>query len=437
MTSRAPQPDAPNRLIAELRRRRVLRVAGTYGVAAGSLMQAGSVILPAFDAPPDAMRLLILSLVGGFPIALLLAFFLDISPHGVRLVRWRGGAKGAESATEQADDGLDPAGAGERASLFARSLEMILLGLALPILGFAIVVLFASSGNLEHDERASRAGGASATANERSSLAVLPFEDLSSGGADDGFFARGMHEDVLTSLTRIPRLKLISRTSVMTYADSPKSVHEIGDELGVEHVLAGSVRRTATHVRVTAQLIRAETDEHVWAGQFDAELADVFAVQTRIARAIASALERELVGGDEPASPALLPVVPAAYDAYQKARDLHRNLDAADRASFDRAQHLYEEARRLDERFAPAWVALAILHAEARWFGLDRSPERIELARRCLEQARRLSTPPTCSRSQKGSSPTTSTRTSARRCSSSTTPPDWPRAHRSPRSTGR
>lgn len=372
----------------------MLRVAGTYGVAAGSLMQAGAVILPAFDAPPDAMRLLILSLAGGFPIALLLAFFLDISPRGVRLVRWGRGTEGAESAREQADDVEDPAGADSRTSLFARSLEMILLGLALPILGFAIVVLFASSGKFGSNEHGSRAGRASAHASDRASLAVLPFEDLSSGGADEGFFALGMHEDVLTSLARIPRLKLISRTSVMTYADSPKSIREIGDELDVEHVLEGSVRRTATHVRVTAQLIRAETDEHVWAEQFDAELADVFAVQTRIARAIATALERELVGEDEPAAPPLLPVVPAAYDAYQKARDLHRNLDAADRASFDRAQHLYEESRRLDERFAPAWVALAILHAEARWFGLDRSTERIEQARRCLEQARRLSTPP-------------------------------------------
>lgn len=396
MTHRAPPPEDPNRLIAELRRRRVLRVAGTYGVVAGSLMQAGAVILPAFDAPAHSMRLLILSLVGGFPVALLLAFFLDISPRGVRLVRWGRGPAGSAGEDEGAQDAAGDAApdSDTPTSIFARSLEMILLGLALPILGFALVVLFSSLGRVGGDASDERSAAATSRAGERASLAVLPFEDLSSDGADEGFFARGMHEDVLTALARIPRLKLISRTSVMTYAGTQKSIREIGDELGVEHVLEGSVRRTATHVRVTAQLIRAGTDEHVWAEQFDAELADVFAVQTRIARAIASALEHELVGEDEPAPPPVLPVVPAAYDAYQKARDLHRNLDAADRTTFDRAQHLYEEARRLDERFAPAWVELSILHAEARWFGLDRSPERIEQARRCLEQARRLSTPP-------------------------------------------
>ncbi|MFO0688868.1 MAG: hypothetical protein U0900_09180 [Myxococcota bacterium] len=384
-------------LLAELRRRRVFRVAGTYGVVAGSLMQAGAVILPAFEAPPGAMRWMILALVGGFPIAVLLSYFLDISPRGVRLARGgprRGGGANGNASTSEVERGRDGDGGGgeeaggARTSLFARSLEMILLGLALPILGVALALLFSSG----HD--AARVTARARTSGERASLAVLPFEDLSSDGTDGGFFALGMHEDLLAALARIPRLRLISRTSVLGYADSPKSVREIGDELGVEHVVEGSVRRTATHVRVTAQLIRTDTDEPIWAEQFDAELADVFAVQTRIARAIAQALERELVGADESAPPPVLPVVPAAYDAYQKARDLHRNLDPSDRTTFDRAQHLYEEARRLDAHFPPAWVELAILHAEARWFGLDRSPERIEQARRCLEEARRLPTPP-------------------------------------------
>ena len=275
-------------------------------------------------------------------------------------------------------------------SVFARSLEMILLGLALPVLGFALVVLVMSlrSGG-EAIVRATTAPPASGVA----SLAVLPLVDLSNDGADGGFFARGMHEDILAQLARIPSLKLISRTSVMTYEGTTKSIREIGEELGVEHVLEGSVRRSPTHVRVTAQLIRADTDEHVWAEQFDAELRDVFEVQTRIATAIARALERELSADGVQDDARELAVVPAAYDAYQKARDLHRNLDTADRRSFDEAQRLYEEARRLDERFASVWLQLAILHSEARWFGLDRSPERVEQARRCLERARRLSSP--------------------------------------------
>lgn len=382
MTAQEPQPERPESLFAELRRRRVLRVAGTYAVVAGSLMQAGAVILPAFELPTSAMRLLILSLAAGFPLAVLLAWLLDISPRGIRLAHRRLG-RGVDADDEGSES---PA----NTSVFARSLEMILLGLALPVLGFALVVLVMSlrSGG-EAIVRATTARPASGVA----SLAVLPLVDLSNDGADGGFFARGMHEDILAQLARIPSLKLISRTSVMTYEGTTKSIREIGEELGVEHVLEGSVRRSSTHVRVTAQLIRADTDEHVWAEQFDAELRDVFEVQTRIATAIARALERELKAFGAPDDARELAVVPAAYDAYQKARDLHRNLDTADRSSFDEAQRLYEEARRLDERFASVWLQLAILHAEARWFGLDRSPARVEKARRCLEQARRLSSP--------------------------------------------
>lgn len=349
-------------------------------------MQAGAVILPAFELPPSAMRLMILSLAAGFPLAVLLAWILDISPRGIRLARLRLGRAGPGDG--DGDD--EETDAVAEKSVFARSLEMILLGLALPVLGFALVVLVMSwqqSG--EEIVRAATTPRSEGIA----SLAVLPLVDLSSEGTDGGFFARGMHEDILAQLARIESLKLISRTSVMTYEGTTRSIREIGDELGVEHVLEGSVRRSPTHVRVTAQLIRVATDEHVWSEQFDAELKDVFAVQTRIARAIARALERELAPGTAPKPAPDSPVVPAAYDAYQKARDLHRNLDATDRRTFDQTQLLYEEARRLDARFAPAWLQLSILHAEARWFGHDPTPERVEQARRCLDEARRLASP--------------------------------------------
>jgi TolB-like protein len=386
LTSQSPQSEPPKSLLAELRRRRVLRVAGAYVVVAGSLMQAGAVILPAFDLPTSAIRLLILSLAAGFPLAVLLAWILDISPRGIRLARLRLGRSRAEDEAGDDDAGEAP---GET-SVFARSLEMILLGLALPVLGFAVVVLVTSwrTGG-EEIVRAATTPRSEGVA----SLAVLPLEDLSSAGPDDGFFARGMHEDILTHLARIPSLRLISRTSVMTFAGSDRPIGEIGEALGVEHVLEGSVRRSSSRVRVTAQLIRVATDEHVWAEQFDAELEDVFAVQTRIAESIARALERELVPSDPAATKRDLVVVPAAYDAYQKARDLHRNLDSADRRSFDQAQLLYEEARRLDGALPAPWLQLAILHVEARWFGLDASPARVEQARRCLDEARRRGSP--------------------------------------------
>jgi len=386
-----PLIDRFSSLIRETRRRRVFRVAGAYIVVAWILMQAGEIVFPAFELPTRALRVLILALLAGLPCTILLAWLLEVTPTGIRLTR-RIRERQASSARSADAEGA----AEEETSTLGRSLEMILLGIALPVLASAILLAFFTLRSDDEvatgDPMLHRGRDANASTEGIPSLAVLPFDEHSTASGDGGFFARGMHEDVLTQLARVRPLKLISRTSVMAFEKRPKSVRSIGRELGVDHILEGSVRRTPTRVRVTARLIRTETDEQVWAERFDAELEDVLAVQARIAQAIARALESEFApAADAAIEVASRPtVVPAAYDAYLKARDIHRNLDAEDAAAMRRARQLYEMAIQIDGELAAAWLQLGLLHAQALWFGLPLSPEGRLLARRSLDRAREL-----------------------------------------------
>lgn len=362
----------------------MFRVTGAYVLVAWIVMQAGEIVFPAFELPNRALRLLILFLVAGLPVVVVLAWLLDVTPRGIRITARFHLSESEDAMPDPTGESPEPTGA------LGRSLEMILLGMGIPLFAFAALFIALTWRGGDTHPAPPTPALAPPPVPAGPSLAVLPLEDLSTGGDDAGFFAHGMHEDILTHLARVQHLKLISRTSVLGYEGTTKSARQIGRELGVGHVLEGSVRRTPTHVRVTAQLIHSESDEHVWADQFDAELEDVFAVQTHIARAIARALEAELVTPTASPSETSGSVVPAAYDAYLKARDLHRSLDAGDRVALQKTQRLYEEARHLDERLAAAWLQLGILHAEIRWFGFDPSAERAALARHCLDRAREL-----------------------------------------------
>lgn len=309
----------------------------------------------------------------------MLAWILDVSPTGIR----RKGRFSSRTGSPSAGEAGEQEGNGQS----AKSLEMVLLGVFVPVSAFAILLGVFWFGDPVEKQRT----GVSIATFHGPSIAVLPFEDLSMGAEDKGFFARGMHEDILIHLARVAGLKVISRTSVMPYANRRANVRVIGRELGVAHILEGSVRRTETQVRVTTQLIRVESDEHLWAQSFDADLENIFEVQTRIA--IAIALESELIAAPV-SSPSTAPrVVPAAYDAYLKARDLHRDLDAEDQTALAQARHLYELALQSDDSLAIAWVQLGILHTQAYRFGFDRSDQRPELARKALDRAEKLGSP--------------------------------------------
>ena len=216
------------------------------------------------------------------------------------------------------------------------------------------------------------------------SIAVLPFENMSDD-KDNAFFAQGVHEDVLTNLSYVRDLHVVSRTSVMKFKETTKSIKEIGQELGVAYVLEGSVRREGNKVRVTGQLIDARTDEHVWAKAYDRDLNDIFAIQGELAQAIAAALQAVL----SPETKALIERRPTenttAYDDYVKARQ----DDKGGWINLDRSLALLREAVRLDRAFAAAWAEMASRLAFL-YFSSERTDETLKAATDAIDSAVRL-----------------------------------------------
>lgn len=224
------------------------------------------------------------------------------------------------------------------------------------------------------------------------SVAVLPFANMSPD-AENAFFADGIHEDVITGLAKIRDLKVISRTSVLAYRDaSSRNLRKIAGELGVATILEGSVRRAGSKVRVTAQLIDARTDDHLWAETYDAELTDVFALQGSLAKEIAGALKANFTASEK----SLIERRPTsnqdAYDFFIRGRLLEQALPVDTvRAQYEAVINLYDQAIAADPKFGLAYVHAAYVHGLMYWFGGgDPSPARKELARSSLEMARRL-----------------------------------------------
>jgi TolB-like protein/cytochrome c-type biogenesis protein CcmH/NrfG len=215
------------------------------------------------------------------------------------------------------------------------------------------------------------------------SIAVLPFENMSDE-KDNEFFTDGIQEDILTNLALVHEIRVVSRTSVMQYRDTKKSIGQIASELGVAYILEGSVRREGNKVRVTGQLIRAATDEHVWAKAYDRDLTDIFAIQSELAQAIATELKAAL----SPEERAMLDNRPtgntAAYDLYLKARRLG---DSGDR---DKETTLLEQAVALDPSFARAWGDLADVYAYAVFSYREGMDETLAKAKAAIDQALQL-----------------------------------------------
>src|SRR5213083_1462266 len=237
----------------EVKRRKVYRVAVAYIIAAGGIIQLGSAAFPAWELPNWALRLVIVLLLVGFPIALILAWAFDVTPLGIR----------ATPSTP-------------RTHRRRNVIMLVVTGVIVSaIAGFFLLPHISSAHKIDK------------------SIAVLPFENLSDE-KENAYFADGIQDDVLTNLSKIGDLKVISRTSVMPYRGKASNVREIGKALGVATILEGSVRRVGNRVRVNVQLINAANDEHVWAEDYDRDLTDVFAIQTDLAQKIASALQAKL-----------------------------------------------------------------------------------------------------------------------------------------------
>ena len=220
------------------------------------------------------------------------------------------------------------------------------------------------------------------------SIAVLPFENLSRD-PDNAYFADGIQEEILTRLAKIAALKVISRTSTQRYQSKPSNLAEIAKQLGVAHILEGSVQKAADQVRVNVQLVNARTDFHLWAETYDRKLTDLFGVESEVAKAIADALQAKLTGGEQRA----LAVKPTnnseAYDAYLRGLA----LEARTTTSLDdqaKAIGFYERAVQLDPAFALAWARLSRANAQMYFGSLDSTPARRDATERALNTAQKL-----------------------------------------------
>jgi len=278
----------PKNFFGELKRRNVYKVAIAYAVVAWLLMQVASQIFPFFEIPNWAVRLVVLLLVIGFPVAMILAWAFELTPEGIK----------------RAED-VDLSKSIKRKT--SRKLDF-----------FIIAVLLLVIGALLFQRLHSNVSPAVSSSLEKS-IAVLPFENFSEDKAF-AFFADGVQDEILTDLAKIADLKVISRTSVMQYKGGLKrNLPEIAQALKVAHILEGSVQRSANRVRVSAQLIDARNDTHVWAEKYDRELADVFAIQSEIAEKIAEQLQAKLSPTEKSAISERPTSNIAAYDLYLKA----------------------------------------------------------------------------------------------------------------------
>jgi TolB-like protein/Flp pilus assembly protein TadD len=316
------------RFFIELKRRKVYRLAVAYAVLAWLLIQIATQVFPFFEIPTWAVRLIIVALVLGFPVALFLSWAFDLTPGGV--VR---------------TDDIQPTKA------------------APPVV------------RPEPPEK---------------SIAVLPFENFSDD-QQNTYFADGIQDDILSSLAKLADLKVISRTSVRQYRTGTRNLREIGEALGVAYVLEGTVRREANRVRINAQLIDARTDLHVWNDTYDREISDLFALQTELARRIAFALRANLSPREKARLQTHPTSDLEAYDLFLRARDLFRWSGSGDpRENGERALQLLDEAIARDPHFALAHCLASRFHGELYWYGYDRSRSRLTRAKLEADTALRL-----------------------------------------------
>jgi TolB-like protein/Flp pilus assembly protein TadD len=262
--------------LAELKRRKVYRVAIVYAAVAFVIWQGAEIAVPALRLPEWALTLVVLLTIAGFPIAVVLAWAFDITPAGV---------KAAEP--------------GNKAVAMTAGVVVVALVMGAAWLAF-------------HDR-------ASTPSPDGKWIAVLPFTNMSAEPENE-YFSDGITDDIILHLSKIADLNVISRTSVMQYKDTELSLREIGEELGVATILEGGVRRVGERVRINAQLIDAQTDEHIWAQQYNRELTDIFAIQSDVAVRIATALEAALTTDERERIEREPTADLEAYDLYLRGR---------------------------------------------------------------------------------------------------------------------
>jgi len=350
----------PTNILTELKRRNVYRAAIAYGVVAWFLTQLTTQVFPFFEIPNSAVRFVVIALAVGFPIAMLLSWVYEFTPEGV--VR-----------TED----LDPVQARSVQRRSGRLLDFIIIGALLLVIAMLIVGRLPSY--TQTGESISQ-----------KSIAVLPFENRSEEKAN-AFFADGVQDEILTNLARIADLKVISRTSVMQYRGGVlRNLREVAQQLGVAHIVEGSVQRSGNRVRVNAQLVDARTDAHLWGQTYDRDLADIFAIQSEIAQAIADQLQAKLSPKEKSAINERPTSDMVAYDLYLRAKELLYLDPVRTQENSLKAAQLLDQAIARDPAFLLAHCQLAYAHDLIYFFNFDHTETRLALAETSVRAAVRL-----------------------------------------------
>jgi TolB-like protein len=341
--------------LAEIKRRRVGKVAIAYGAIAWAVTEGCSVVFPALHVPEWAMTFIVVFLLVGFPVAMVLAWIFDVGPAGIQRT-----APIAEAA---------PAARIKQRAAF----------------GLAVLLCMAGLGYLLYE----RGVGRAQAGQPHSSIAVLPFTNLS-GDASKEYFSDGMSEELLNLLARVPGLQVAARTSAFAYKGRNVDIREVGKELGVETVLEGSVRQQGQQVRITAQLIDTQSGFHLWSETYDRKLEDIFAVQDEIARAIVGRLRIQLAPEEQKlAQRERAPTQNVeAYQLYLQGRAIWKRRGEE---NLRHAIDLYQSALGKDPAFARANAALASAYVvlpgyteeqgdEEKFFQLAQNAARMALA---------------------------------------------------------
>ena len=340
---------------AELKRRNVYKVAVAYIVGGWALAQGIAQVFPVFDVANWAIRLIVLLIIAGLPVALVLKWLFEITPQGIRRI--------------------DFAGAGREEPRTANQIWIYVV-----IIGALVSIGLFCLGR--YTAATQQTSGVS-----EKSIAVLPFDNISRD-ADNAYFASGIQDEILVRLAKIGALKVISRTSTQQYQSKPGNLSEIGRQLGVANILEGSVQKSGNVVHINVQLIRAATDEHLWAESYDRKLDDIFGVEGEVATAIAEALNATVTGNEKQAITAKATNNPEAYAAYLRGVAFYRK--GASPAGYRSAQEFLEQATLLDPRFATAWALLVRVEALQFFNGYDATETRRDAARSALDSALRL-----------------------------------------------
>jgi TolB-like protein/tetratricopeptide (TPR) repeat protein len=339
---------------AELKRRNVYKVAVAYAVVGWLIAQIATQIFPFLEIPNWIVRLVIVLIAIGFPIALVIAWAFEATPQGIQ-------------RTELAD--TMPATAGQKRHAW---IYVVVIGAAISAALFFLGRYTASR----------KSENATASASSKS-VAVLPFANLS-GNPENAYFAAGIQDEIITRLAQIADLKVVSCTSTQRFKNASDDLPAIAKQLGVTNVLEGSVQRTSDAVRVNVQLVKADTDTHLWADTFDRKLTDIFEIESDIAKTIATKLQAKLTGSEQRAISVKPTADVEAHQLYLQGRYIWNRRTAQ---NLKKALNYFEQAAEKDPNYALAYVGIADTCGLFPVYGAGAPQESLPKAKAAAEKA--------------------------------------------------